>query len=150
MTAIRRVSLIHLAPVTRKCCGKASCLMRTDATVYVDARCLQDPGYQFRGVGNHTASLLRNRAKIGIKWRVVGLCEANLPPLPHEHRHLFDEVSPCLNYSFPNRGSIFINASPMTHDPRFSLRFVHHPNLLSVAIVYDFIPHDRRDYLPRV
>ena len=77
----------------------------------------------------------------------MALSDADLPAMPKQYGELFDEVSNCLNHSLPNRGSIFIQASPMTHDPRFSLRFGHHPNLVTAAIVYDFIPLDWPGYL---
>jgi glycosyltransferase involved in cell wall biosynthesis len=117
-------------------------------TIYFDARCLQDPQYQFRGIGHHVSSLLRNRLKTAVaSCRLIALSDANLPPMPEKYEKLFDEVSPCLNHSLPRDGSIFICSSPMTHDPRFSLRFVHHPSLLTASIVYDFIPLDWPGYL---
>jgi glycosyltransferase involved in cell wall biosynthesis len=120
-------------------------------TIYVDARCLQDPEYQFRGIGQHVSSLLRNRTKTtAAKYHVVALVASDLPPLPEEYRKLFDESGYCLNYSLPRSGSIFINASPMTHDPKFTFRFINHPSLVSAAVVYDFIPLDRPGYLTRV
>lgn len=123
----------------------------TSPSIYVDARCLQDPQYQFRGVGHHVSSLLRNRVQTAAKsFRFVALADPDLPPMPDEYAQLFDEVGFCLNPSLPSRGSIFINPSPMTHDPRFGLRFIHHRNLLSAAIVHDFIPFDWPGYLPEV
>jgi glycosyltransferase involved in cell wall biosynthesis len=119
--------------------------------VYVDARCLQDPLYQFRGVGHHVSALLRNRARTSAKnFRSIALIDANLPQLPEEYRRLFDTISVCLNPSFPSGGSIFIDPSPMTHDPRFTLRFSAQGHLLTAAIVHDFIPFDWPGYLTNV
>ena len=70
--------------------------------------------------------------------------------MPDQYERLFDEVGYCLNHSLRRQGSIFIQASPMTHDPRFTLRFVQHPNLLTAAIVYDFIPLDWPGYLTEI
>ena len=117
-------------------------------TIYVDARCLQDPQYQFRGIGHHVASLLRNRLKTAARdCCLVALTDGDLPAMPETYCTLFDEVSHCLNPSLKRIGNIFVQGSPMTHDPRFSLRFVHHPNLLTASIVYDFIPLDWPGYL---
>jgi hypothetical protein len=126
--------------------------MSANATrVYVDARCLQDPLYQFRGVGHHVSALLRNRATSAAKnCHAIGLIDPILPQLPNEYRQLFDSVRLCLNPSFPSSGSIFISPSPMTHDPRFVLRFVGHEHLLTAAIVHDFIPFDWPGYLTNV
>lgn len=126
--------------------------MSVNATrVYVDARCLQDPLYQFRGVGHHVSALLRNRPASAAKnCQAIGLVDPILPQLPNEYRQLFDSVSLCLNPSFPSSGSIFISPSPMTHDPRFMLRFVGHEHLLTAAIVHDFIPFDWPGYLTNV
>ena len=119
--------------------------------IYVDARCLQDPEYHFRGIGQHVSSLLRNRLNTAAgQCHLVALVAPDLPGLPEEYRGLFDEISYCLNPSLPRNGSIFINASPMTHDPKFTFRFISHPNLLSAAIVYDFIPLDWPGYLAQV
>jgi glycosyltransferase involved in cell wall biosynthesis len=120
-------------------------------TIYVDARSLQDPQYQSRGIGQHISSLFRNRTKTAAgKCHVVALVSSDLPPLPEVYRKLFDENSYCLNHSLPRKGSIFINASPMTHDPKFTLRFINHPNLVTASIVYDFIPLDWPGYLLQV
>jgi len=119
--------------------------------IYVDARCLQDPQYQFRGVGQHVSALLRTRARSDARnYRTIALVDALLPALPQEYQQQFDSVSLCLNHSFPSSGSIFINASPMTHPQVFSLRFISHQNLLTASIVYDFIPFDWPGYLPQV
>src|SRR5579859_8125 len=111
------------------------------SAIYVDVRCLQDELYRSRGVGYHVAALLKTRVNSNAnRFRVVGLVDQNLPELPREFRHQFDAASPCLNYSFPASGSIFISASPMTYEPGFNLRFASHRNLLTAAVVYDFIP----------
>jgi glycosyltransferase involved in cell wall biosynthesis len=125
--------------------------MKSGPTIYVDVRCLQDPSYQYRGVGLHVSSVIRARANTpAASWPLVALSDATLPPVPDSYRQLFDSISPCLNYSFPRTGSVFLNASPMTHHPQFVLRFVPHPRLLTASIVYDFIPLDWPGYLPDI
>lgn len=118
-------------------------------TVYADLRCLQDPGYQYRGVGHHVSSLLRGRPDGPARdWPLVGLLDPQLPPLPAEYRALCDEVTHCLNPVLSHAGALFLDASPMTHDPRFSLRLAGHAHLLGVAVIYDFIPLDWPGYFP--
>jgi glycosyltransferase involved in cell wall biosynthesis len=125
--------------------------MSASPVVYVDARCFQDPICQFRSVGHHTASLLRTRrTNRAADCTVVGLIDTRKEEVPTCFRKLFDYLTPSLNPSFLPSGSIFINPSPMTNSPAFNLRFAGHPNLLTAAVVYDFIPLDRDGYLPTV
>lgn len=115
--------------------------------VFVDARCLQDSMYQYRGVGTHVSSLFRSRSdNSSHRYHVVALIDERLNPLPAEYQNLFDEISLSWNPSLPGTGSIYINSSPMTHDTRLSLRFVRHENLVAIGVVYDFIPLDWPGY----
>ncbi len=117
--------------------------------IYVDLRCLQDPLYQYRGVGSHVSSLLRSRSNtVASGCAVVGLTDKALPDLPNEYRQLCEEVSPCLHRPVKPGGTIFVDSSPMTHDPLPALHFSGHPHVLNASIVYDFIPLDRPGYLP--
>jgi glycosyltransferase involved in cell wall biosynthesis len=117
--------------------------------VYADLRCLQDPRFQQRGIGHHVASLLRSRAGSGHSaWTVVGLIEESLGDLPSEYAGLVDEIALSSNASIQQRKAIYLDCSPMTHDPRFSLRFTSNASLLKAAIIYDFIPFDWPGYLP--
>ena len=117
--------------------------------IYVDLRCLQDPLYQYRGVGSHVSSLLRSRSNtVASGCAVVGLTDKALPDLPNEYRQLCEEVSPCLHRPIKPDGAIFVDSSPMTHDPIPILHFLGHPHALNASIVYDFIPLDRPGYLP--
>lgn len=118
--------------------------------VYIDIRCLQDSDYQFRGVGYHVTSLLRGRRRhIPQDWEVVGLTDADMPRLPEIYGPLVDRVSTCWNPVI-NSNTVFITASPMTHDPTLPSRFFSHPSVTTAAIVYDFIPLDREGYLPAI
>ena len=117
--------------------------------IYVDLRCLQDPLYQYRGAGSHVSSLLRSRSNtVASGCAVVGLTDKALPDLPNEYRQLCEEVSPCLHRPIKPDGAIFVDSSPMTHDPIPILHFLGHPHALNASIVYDFIPLDRPGYLP--
>jgi glycosyltransferase involved in cell wall biosynthesis len=116
--------------------------------VYADLRCLQDPAFQRRGIGQHVASLLRSRSENGSPWPVIGLVEASLGNLPTEYASLVDEITLSSDATISQRRAIYVDCSPMTHDPRFSLRFTSNASLLKAAIIYDFIPFDRPGYLP--
>ena len=116
---------------------------------YVDLRCLQDPLYQFRGIGHHLSSLLRQRQQSPCgSWRLVGLVDDSLPELPPEYVGLVDEVSRAWNGHTSSGGTVFIDGSPMTHDPRMNTRFTSNTRFLNVAVIYDFIPLDWPGYLP--
>ena len=120
-------------------------------TIYVDLRCLQDRNYRVRGIGQHVSALLRARKQSNFaSTRTVGLVEKRSPPLPAECSALVDEVSASVNPCVDGAPAIFIDGTPMTHDTRFSLRFVGNPAFLTAAVVYDFIPLDWPGYLPSV
>lgn len=117
-------------------------------TIFADFRCLQDELYRFRGIGRHSASLLRSRHLTeGRRFRVIGLIDPAMPALPAEFRDLCDGVSASWNPSLPTLGGVFLSLSPMTHDPRSILRMLGQARLLTAAIVYDFIPLDWPGYL---
>jgi len=121
------------------------------APAFIDARPLQDPNYQFRGVGFHISSLIRSRTEAAReRFRLVGLVDESLGEMPSQYVGLFDEISRSHNFPFPRSGSVFVHSSPMTHDTRLTMRFVSHPNLLTAGVVYDFIPLDWPGYLPDV
>ncbi|MBZ5723451.1 MAG: glycosyltransferase [Acidobacteriia bacterium] len=122
-----------------------------EPVIYGDLRCLQDPAYALRGIGHHTAAVLRGRGRSRCaSWKLVGLVDDNLDALPAEFAALANDVSPSRNPSIPRSGAIFLDFSPMTHDPRFSLRFAANPDFLKAAVIYDFIPFDWPGYLPHV
>jgi glycosyltransferase involved in cell wall biosynthesis len=114
----------------------------TKKTAYFDARCLQDPNYQFRGVGQHSASLLRGFHATASRDRdAVGILDSTLPPLPPEYKPLFDRVE-FISYCNETRGDWFIQLSPMTHSPLKIARFLTRKTECSATIIYDFIPYD--------
>lgn len=116
--------------------------------VYADIRSLQDPGFARRGIGSHAAFLLgaaRGLRQGGVT--VVGLADRELPPPPGEVTGLCDLVQ----WSFTPRcgvAGLFLALSPMTHDSRPVARFHDRQDILTCAVVYDFIPlHDPGRYL---
>ena len=120
-----------------------------DPTIYIDVRCLQDPKYRVRGIGQHVAALLRTRKQSTLSnWRAVGLCDPLAHKLSVEDSSLLDEVSSSINPCCNSAPAVFIDGTPMTHDTRFSLRFLGHPGFFKAAVVYDFIPLDWPGYLP--
>ena len=111
-------------------------------SAYFDARCLQDPSYQFRGVGQHSASLLRGFHNVASQDRqAVGILDPSLPCLPPEFKALFERVE-FISYCNETRDDWFIQLSPMTHSPLKIARFLTRKTECSATIVYDFIPYD--------
>jgi glycosyltransferase involved in cell wall biosynthesis len=119
--------------------------------IYTDMRCLQDAAYRWRGIGYHTSALLRaRRGSRFVSWKTIGLVDPTMPSLYPEFTSLVDEISFSAN---PCRGAslrIFIDGSPMTHDPRFGIRFQKDESSIRAAVLYDFIPIDWPGYLPTV
>jgi glycosyltransferase involved in cell wall biosynthesis len=115
---------------------------RQPDTVYVDARALQDPDYRFRGVGQHSASLLR--ALRHFKWsakrpRIIAVIDPGMEPIAPIHGLLFDDI---INLSRPERESgvcWFISLSPMTHDPVKVGGFLLSAEIFKICLFYDLI-----------
>ena len=124
---------------------------RMNRTIYVDLRCLQDRDFQRRGIGYHTASLLRGRRRSRLAdLKTIGLVDPGMSPLLPEFSSLVDKISSLPNALSGGGLNIFIDGSPMTHDPRFNIRLQNDPELLRVAVLYDFIPLDWSGYLPSI
>jgi glycosyltransferase involved in cell wall biosynthesis len=110
----------------------------------IDARCLQDPAFARRGIGSHAAGLIaggRARADIRTACRFVALTDPALPALTEDFHALFDDVR-VVAYRHASAQTIFLQPSPMTHDPLWVARLLADPNVPSIALVYDFIPHE--------
>jgi glycosyltransferase involved in cell wall biosynthesis len=117
--------------------------------IYADLRCLQDYGYRVRGIGQHFRALLRARLESQYAgWMLIGLTDPACPKLPSEIAALVGQVTSSVNPILDGEPAVFIDATPMTHDTRFSLRFLNHPGILCAAVIYDFIPLDWPGYLP--
>jgi glycosyltransferase involved in cell wall biosynthesis len=106
--------------------------------IAVDARCLQDPNYAARGVGRHTANLLRHAPLRPL----IGLIDPAMPGLDAGLATLFDTVRPNAQFRDMLDAACFVSTSPMTHDPLFAARMLHDPKRLKAAVVYDFIPFE--------
>ena len=57
--------------------------------VYIDARCLQDENFAFRGVGYHSYTLLKYAKKYNVQ-KLIAIIDEDLPPLKEKHFNLFD------------------------------------------------------------
>lgn len=113
-------------------------------SILVDARSLQDSNYRFRGVGQHSASLLsamRTHAWPGARPRFIALTDAAAEPLDRAHLGLFDQV--VTSPSKPGLGDVwYVNLSPMTHDPSWAANLLQDDAVFKVALFYDLIPLD--------
>ncbi|MET3725072.1 glycosyltransferase [Sphingomonas trueperi] len=109
--------------------------------VYVDVRPLQDPDYRFRGVGQHSTSLLtalRQWDWGASRPKMVALADPMREPLYAEHARFFDEVR-AGSWKNAESNSWFLTLSPMTHDPLPVSAFLLDPTVFKIALFYDFI-----------
>ncbi|WP_167448927.1 glycosyltransferase [Mesorhizobium hawassense] len=122
-----------------------------DCDIVFDMRCLQDPSYKDRGVGKLSANLVRNVGsfRTKIETSTLGLIDPRLPPLEDRFLRLVDRIQGNAYLGANGRSTVFVELSPMTHDPLFPGRIVNDPDILKLAIVYDFIPLMKPErYLP--
>lgn len=113
-------------------------------SIFFDARCLQDPNYQYRGVGRHSSSICV-RPPEG-NYFSVACCSRDLPPLPPEYAALFDRVM----FRFPrdlDRTASVVSLSPMTDSTDFAAKPHVGTPLVRASLIYDFIPWDHYGYL---
>ena len=117
--------------------------------IYVDLRPFQDPAYQRRGVGFHLSALLQSRMAAGAdRFSIKGLADPALPPPPEDLAALFDDVFLASAVPLRREPAIYLDGSPMTHEPMRTVRFLGRADILHVAVIYDFIQLDRPGYLP--
>src|SRR5262245_32793701 len=117
--------------------------------IFFDLRCLQDPCYSFRGVGCHSAAIVRRvREFVPGPVETVGLLDEALPPLPAEYASLVDATQ-YATYSGPCRaGALLVQPSPMTHDQSRLAPLFGRADVLGCTIIHDFIQLDEPRYLP--
>jgi glycosyltransferase involved in cell wall biosynthesis len=119
--------------------------------LYVDLRCLQDPSYAFRGVGHHSAGVLRYaRRFVPELSHIVGIVDDALPALHPDYRQLVDRTQTSCEPERRDSRVVFLETSPMTHDLSRMIRFVARRANVTMSLVYDFIPLDFETsrYLP--
>lgn len=111
--------------------------------IVVDGRCLQDPHYATRGIGQHVRALLRSRHRCGgDDLFLTAVLDRDLPRLSREDSDLFDDRRTTA-YMPGGESCAFLSTSPMTHSPLPMARLLMRPDVRCAAIVYDFIPHDK-------
>lgn len=109
--------------------------------IYVDVRPLQDPDYRFRGVGQHSTSLLtalRQYNWQGNRPKMIALTTPSLEALYPEHSRFFDSIQTG-NWRATDKNSWFITLSPMTHDPLTASTLLLDPDIFKIALFYDLI-----------
>lgn len=123
--------------------------------LYIDARCLQDENFAFRGVGYHSYTLLKYAKKYNVR-KLIAILDDELPPLKEDYSCLFDSTqthSSTSELKPQNEPIFYITLSPMTH-PQWKLGpMLEKPNITSAAILYDFIPLDYENnevYFPKI
>jgi glycosyltransferase involved in cell wall biosynthesis len=121
----------------------------TPSVIYIDARAIQDPDYRFRGVGQHSASLieaLRRHDWSRRRPRLVAVTDVAAEPLQPAHRRLFDSVTtqprpePRGTKTAAEGPEWFLSLSPMTHDPVWAAAFLEDKTFYRVGLFYDLIP----------
>jgi glycosyltransferase involved in cell wall biosynthesis len=103
----------------------------------IDLRCLQDPDYAERGIGNHTRCIVHAAPE-----PFTGLIDPALPPLPEDIAVRADRLTPHAYLPALAPGSVFLNPAPMGRNPLALARLLRDPNITKAAVVYDFIPYD--------
>ena len=122
--------------------------MTRQLDVIFDARCIQDSNHRTGGIGSNAVALLScAREMIGTEYdvRLLSVTDPLLPPLPQEIDSLFDDRRQNSYTGTLVRPSWFVAPSPMTHDPLFVARLLDHPQILTVAVLYDFLPGAESD-----
>ena len=109
----------------------------------IDVRCLQDPAYRERGIGRHAAALLTHARTFLPGTRLIGLADPQMAPLHAAVRAHLDETRSNAYTGALKQRCCLVQLSPMTHDPLFLARLLHHTAVPSATAVYDFIPLDR-------
>lgn len=127
-------------------------MSQTPTVVYVDARALQDPDYRFRGVGQHSSTLIeaiRTASWDGQRPRLVGVTDVGREELHAVHRRLFDSIItrpiPEVSRKSETVCRWFITLSPMTHDPTWAAAFLEDASIYRIALFYDLIQLDFPD-----
>ncbi|OYV35799.1 MAG: hypothetical protein B7Z81_08275, partial [Acidocella sp. 20-61-6] len=106
----------------------------------IDLRCLQDPDYAERGIGNHARCIINAAPE-----PFIGLIDPTLPPLPEDITARAASLTPHAYLPAIAQGSVFLNPSPMGRDPLALARLLRDPNITKAAVVYDFIPYDAQE-----
>lgn len=120
--------------------------------VLFDARCLQDPGFRHRGIGQHAATLVAGArtALPGQRLHLAAITDPRFPPLLDEFADLFDEIRADPDPTPVAAPTWFVQLSPMTHAQSRFARMLAAPGVFKAAVFYDSIPAEMaQTYLTR-
>lgn len=115
--------------------------MAMPPVIVFDARCLQDPAYRYRGIGQHATVMVAGARTCFAPGapRLVALVSARLPDLLPDFTDLFDEVTQDLaDLDVP--GAWFVQLSPLTHPALPLASVLRRADLFKAALFYDAIP----------
>lgn len=115
--------------------------MAIPPVIVFDARCLQDPAFRHRGVGQHASVLVRGARPhfAPASPRLVALVSPHLPELLPEFVALFDQVTQDLG-DLDAPGGWFVQLSPLTHSALPLASVLRRADLLKATLFYDAIP----------
>jgi glycosyltransferase involved in cell wall biosynthesis len=104
-------------------------------SILIDARCLQDPNYMYRGIGQFGERLLQSAIENGAKLLLLVDEDRGLGRIPAD----LPRASISRAITDAERFNLFIQLSPMTAEMT-QIREILQLSRASVSIVYDFIP----------
>lgn len=110
--------------------------------IVIDSRCMQHPDFAGRGIGLHVAAMLA--ATQARSFEITMLFDPALPAPPRAFAALAD-VATTTCYEASRSPGLFLQPAPMSLPPGPVLRLLRSDTICSIAIVYDFIPHDFPD-----
>lgn len=113
--------------------------------VVVDARCLQEPVYGTRGVGQHSRRVLEATRAATRGHALVLLTSAELADLPPDVAEVADRI---VFTPYPTRSddvALFVQLSPMTASCAAAVPFLCRRACATASVVYDFIPTEFPD-----
>ena len=109
----------------------------------IDLRCLQDPNYAERGIGNHARSIIASAPS-----PFTAIIDPHLPALSKSVAGLAARTVPHAYIPDIPKGATFLNPSPMSPDQNFIAPILRNLGITKIACVYDFIPFDdQKTYL---
>jgi len=109
----------------------------------IDLRCLQDPNYAERGIGNHARCIIASAPA-----PFTAIIDPHLPALSKSVAALAAHTVPHAYIPDIPPGATFLNPSPMSPDQNFIAPILRNPGITKIACVYDFIPFDdQKNYL---
>jgi glycosyltransferase involved in cell wall biosynthesis len=103
----------------------------------VDARCLQQPDFAWRGIGLHLATMLSSRQ--AADFAITMLLDPALPP-PEPDLAALADAATTTAYAASRSHGVFLQPAPFAASPGAVRRLLNVPHRRSIAVVLDFIP----------